>query len=172
MQPYFLGKHGGWREQSSLLSGYEDAGMLCLLYLNSKQFPLCLMSKQFHKHCRANVTQWHPGDFQPVFLAAKERISTKEAAPHILPSYVGVDEALGAAPGQSNSQEEETLIRMEPFYEWGPIQRSFMSNLKQPAWGYRALQSSCQRTLCMYPNLPLFLTHFMMGLGLLSLDTH
>jgi len=42
-------------------------------------------------------------------------MSARAAAPHTLPGSLGVAGGLGAAPSQGNSQEGETLIRMEPF---------------------------------------------------------
>ena len=52
------------------------------------------------------MTQLHLGDFQPVFLAAaaEEQISTRAAAPHTLPSCLGVAEGLGAAPLQAQRE--------------------------------------------------------------------
>lgn len=117
-----------WRLEgtSSLLNGNKDGGILCLFYLKSKQFLLCLMSKRFCKHCRENMTQLHFGDFQPVFLAvaAEQRMGTQGAAPHTLPGLSGGGQGSGGCsqPGaKGNSREEETLIRMEPFSLTRPV---------------------------------------------------
>lgn len=89
---------------SSLLNSNKDGGILCLFYLKSKQFLLCLMSKRFRKQCRENML--HLSDFQPVFLAAAaaEQISARAAAPHMLPSCLELAEGLGAAPGQARRE--------------------------------------------------------------------
>lgn len=93
-----------WRLEgtSSLLNSNKDGGILCLFYLKSKQFLLCLMSKRFCKHCGENTTQLHLGDFQPVFLAVamEERTSARAATLHTLLGCLEVAEDLGAAPGQ------------------------------------------------------------------------
>lgn len=106
------------REPGSLLDSNKEESILYLFYLKSKQFLLSLMSKRFHKLCRENMTHLHLGDFQPGSSTGGVEKCPSSCLTHTLPQLPGGGQGSGGCSWsglKGSSQEEESLVRMEPF---------------------------------------------------------